>query len=133
MNALAEASVEAAAVEPAEADSDARSVVIRVAIIIRSRSIDRIAGTIVIRRRTARGVRTGLRRLIIARSYVAEGLRRAVGRDHDRIFNPEGENLFRSNVGGLSAGQQHADDSGSRAGAGADGRALSYFMPSCRS
>ena len=75
----AEATAVVAAVEPAEADSNAGSVVIRVAIIgSQTRAVDWIAGS-VIRRRTARGVWAGLLRLIVAGSDIAEGLRCAIG------------------------------------------------------
>src|SRR6185312_5298845 len=136
LNALAaktSAAAVVASIESAEADSDAGTVVIRVAIIRPpTRTIHRIAGPIV-SRGPARGVRTGLLGLIVAGSDVAEGLRRALRRDNNRVLNPEGENLFGRDVSRVAAGQQHADDSGSCAGARSDGGALSLFMPPCRS
>src|SRR5689334_5704862 len=107
---LAEASVTAVAatVESAEADSNAGSVVIRVAIIGSPNwTVDRIAGSIV-RRRPARSILTRLLGLIVAGPNVAEGLRRALGRDHDGVLHAESENLFRGNVGRVTASKQHA-------------------------
>ena len=89
---MSAATVIMATVEAAKADSDRRSVVIRIAIpIVRTpRSIDSIDAAIVRPRR-----RTGLVMwlvgglLIVPGTDVAEGLRCTVSRNHDRVLDPE--------------------------------------------
>src|SRR6185503_13478574 len=110
----------AAAVVAAEADADAGSVVIGIAVIGAPGSID---SAIVIRCGAAEsGLRPRLvgSLLIIIRRHIAEGLRRAIGCYHDGVIHAEGQNLFGINQGGMAAGQQHSDDPGCSARAGTD-------------
>src|SRR5665213_2821386 len=97
-----EASAEATAVEAAETDADARSVVIRIAVVGAPGSID---SAVVIGCAPAEsGLRPRLvgSLLIVIRRHITESLWRAIGGDHDGVVHAEGQHLFRVNHSGMA-------------------------------
>src|SRR5579862_5525538 len=119
--------MEASAEAAVEADADGGSVVIRIAVSIIVRIVSRSIIAAIITAGPRCGTRLVCRLLIVVRADVAEGLRGTVSVHDYRVIDAERENLFRPNEGRVTAGQEHADDSGRGARACANGGAFTHF------